>query len=139
MIGEPEDGVLPDEIELKRVTVPAARRAVRAPVDRGDVVSEVCALLVLDPMHARDTEAVVSAILAAALRQPHHLVTANTWRAHLPTWVAPQMVGATVKRLVDAKVLLPTGRWVRCSDAAARNVGKPQPVYRLAPELADTA
>lgn len=106
------------------------RSAASAPV-AGDAAA-VCALLVLDPLHHRDVVAVVGAILAAGQQHPDAEVTANTWRAHVPGWVAPPVIGATVKRLVAHGILRPTGRWVPAEHTTTgRNGGKPQPVYTL--------
>ncbi|PPK63496.1 hypothetical protein CLV40_12723 [Actinokineospora auranticolor] len=108
-----------------------ARRAVALTPAAGDPVAAVAALLVLDPRNTDHVEAVVTVIVCDALGDPWRETTANRWRALLPTWIRPQVIGATVQRLSAAGLLVTTGRWVRSTDRAGGNGGKPQPVYRL--------
>ncbi|SDL00440.1 hypothetical protein SAMN04488074_108221 [Lentzea albidocapillata subsp. violacea] len=70
-------------------------------------------------------------IVDDALRDPFRETTANRWRAGIPSWVAPQMVGVTVRRMVSLDVLVPTGRYVRSDDTKGRNGGKLMRVYAL--------
>ncbi|MBM7771209.1 hypothetical protein JOD54_001413 [Actinokineospora baliensis] len=108
-----------------------ARRVISLPPAGGDPVASVAALLVLDPRNTDHVEAVTTVIVCDALGDPWRETTANRWRALLPTWIRPQVIGATVQRMSAAGVLVHTGRWVRSTDTAGGNGGKPQPVYRV--------
>jgi len=119
------DGGLPE------LVAEIARRAIATTPADGDPVAGVAALLVLDPRNIDHVTAVATVIVHDALGDPFRETTANRWRALLPAWVRPQVVGATVQRMLAAGLLAPTGRYVRSTDRAGKNGGKPQPVYRL--------
>ncbi len=108
-----------------------ARRAISLTPAQGDPVAAVAALLVLDPRNVDHVEAVITVIVCDALGDPWRETTANRWRSLLPTWIRPQVIGAVVQRMRSAGLLVSTGRWVRSTDRAGGNGGKPQPVYVL--------
>ncbi|CRK55460.1 hypothetical protein [Alloactinosynnema sp. L-07] len=116
---------------VRELVTKIARRAVAAAPAGGDPVAGVAALLAVDPRNADHVQAVATVIVCDALADPFRETTANRWRPLLPPWVRPPVVGATVQRLLAAGVLVPTGRYVRCTDRTGRNRGKPQPVYSL--------
>lgn len=124
---EPRD----TDVGLRELVAAAARRAIATTPAGGDPVADVAALLVLDPRNTDHVTAVATVIVRDALGDPARETTANRWRALLPPWVRPPVVGATVQRMVAADLLVPTGRYVRSTDRAGKNRGKPQPVYRL--------
>lgn len=107
-----------------------ARRAGAASPPPNHVVTAVAALVEGDAEHRDDVEVVVSAILRHAAQDPLWRTTANGWRPNL-TVKNPSVVGSTVRSLVAAGLLRPTGRYVRCTDVASGNGGKPQPVYEV--------
>ncbi|XVV06314.1 hypothetical protein ACQPW3_13360 [Actinosynnema sp. CA-248983] len=107
-----------------------ARRAGAASPPPNWVVTAVCGLIDGEPDNRDDVEAVVSAILRDAAADPLWRTTANGWRPDLTT-KNPSVVGSTVRSLVAARLLRPTGRYVRCTDVASGNGGKPQPVYEV--------
>lgn len=117
--------------ELGELVAEIARRAIETTPAAGDPVAGVAALLVLDPRNTDHVEAVATVIVRDALGDPFRETTANRWRALLPGWVRPPVVGATVQRLLAAGFIVPTGRYVRSTDRAGKNGGKPQPVYML--------
>lgn len=116
---------------LADLVADVARRAAAVPPTAGDELASLLALLVLDPRNADHVRAVVAVIVLDAMGNSWRETTANRWRPVLPTWIKPAVVGATVQRLRAAGLLVPTGKYVRCTDRAAGNVSKPQPVYRL--------
>lgn len=116
-------------VELAGAMVAQARTA--GPVSDAETVNTVAALLTAEPRNEAQVLAIVTVIVRDALADPFRETTANRWRALLPAWVRPNLIGATVNRLRVAGLLVPTGRYVRSTDAAGRNVGKLQPVYAL--------
>ena len=88
----------------------------------------VLALIAGDPINDRDREAIVDAIRSSV--RADGTVSGNDWRRHIPTWVYPRVVGATVNALTKAGVLIPTGDWDISTDTAGRNSGKPARRYR---------
>lgn len=116
---------------LREVVADVARRAAAVPPAAGDEFASLLALLVLDPRNSDHVRAVVSVIVLDAVGDSWRETTANRWRPVLPTWIKPAVVGATVQRLRAAGLLVPTGKYVKCTDRSAGNGGKPQPVYRL--------
>lgn len=123
---------------LRELVGEIARRAIESTPPGGDPVAGVAALLVTDPRNTDHVTAVATVIVHDALGDPNRETTANRWRVLLPSWVRPQVVGATVQRMVATGVLSSTGRYVRSTDRAGRNRGKPQPVYVLTLSTADT-
>ncbi len=116
---------------VREVVADLARRAASAPPSPTDPVASVCALLTLDPRNRAHIVANVAAIVTDALTNGDRETYANRWRRLRPPWVRPSTVGATVNRLTALGVLVPTGRYVHCTDSGARNRGKLQPVYTL--------
>lgn len=108
-----------------------AARLVGLPLDYADTVSQVAALLVGDPRNRPHVLAVVQVIVHDALGDPFRETHANRWRPRLPSWLRPPMVGATVRSLRHAGVLVSTGRYVRSTDARGGNGNKLQPVYAV--------
>ena len=106
----------------------AQARGASSPAD-GETAATVAALLTAEPRNEAQILAIVTVIVRDALADPFRETTANRWRALLPAWVRPQLVGATVNRLRAAGLLVSTGRYVRSTDSVGRNVGKLQPVY----------
>ena len=88
----------------------------------------VLTLIAGDPLHARDREAIVTAIRASV--RPDGTVCGNDWRGLIPRWVYPRVIGATVNALTRARVLVPTGAWAISDDTLGRNSGRPVRVYR---------
>ncbi|MGH3762947.1 hypothetical protein [Actinophytocola sp.] len=121
----------PAPVTLREMVADIARRAAAVPPAAGDELASLLALLVLDPRNTDHVRAVVSVIVLDAMGNSWRETTANRWRPVLPTWIRPAVVGATVQRLRAAGLLVPTGKYVKCTDRAAGNAGKPQPVYRL--------
>ncbi|MDT8910915.1 hypothetical protein [Amycolatopsis sp. PS_44_ISF1] len=114
-------------VSLAGAMVVQARGASR-PAD-GETAATVAALLVAEPRNEAQVLAIVTVIVRDALADPFRETTANRWRTLLPAWVQPQLVGSTVNRLRAAGLLVSTGRYVRSTDSAGRNIGKLQPVY----------
>lgn len=100
-----------------------------ARADGGETAATVAALLTCEPRNTAHVLAIVEVVVQDALADPFRETTANRWRPLLPAWVHPPMVGATVNRLRVAGLLVATGRYVRSTDTAGRNVGKLQPIY----------
>ncbi|MBP2320462.1 hypothetical protein JOF56_000847 [Kibdelosporangium banguiense] len=108
------------------------RLAVTLPLDYSGTLSDITALLVVDPRNTAHIAAIAEAIISSALADPFYETTANRWRPLVPTWVRVQsMSGATVNVLIRLGILVGTGRYVRCDNTTKRNVGKLQPVYAL--------
>jgi hypothetical protein len=108
------------------------RLAVTLPLDYSGALSDITALLVGDPRNTSHIAAIAEAIITAALADPFYETTANRWRPLVPAWVRVQsMSGATVTVLIRLGILVGTGRYARCDNTAARNVGKLQPIYAL--------
>ena len=104
---------------------------VALPLDYRDTIDAIAALLTGEPRNHDHVRAVVTAVVAAALGDPFREVNANQWRPALPTWVRPPMVGATVKQLANAGLLVTTGRYVRSTDTRGSNTNKFCPIYAL--------
>ncbi|MGH3760278.1 hypothetical protein [Actinophytocola sp.] len=121
----------PVPMTLREMAADVARRVAAVAPTEGDPVSSLLALLVLDPRNTGHVRVVAAVIVADAMGDGWRETTANRWRPLVPTWVRPSVVGATVQRMIGAGLLVPTGRYVRCTDRASRNRGKLQPVYRL--------
>jgi hypothetical protein len=108
------------------------RNAVALPLDYGSAFSDITALLVGDPRNTSHIAAIAKAIITAALADPFYETTANRWRPLVPAWVrVGSMSGATVTVLIRLGILVRTGRYARCDNATARNVGKLQAIYAL--------
>jgi hypothetical protein len=108
------------------------RNAVALPLDYGSTLADITALLVGDPRNISHIAAIAEAIISAALSDPFYETTANRWRPLVPAWVRVQsMSGATVNVLIRLGILVGTGRYVRCDNTTARNVGKLQSIYAL--------
>jgi hypothetical protein len=108
------------------------RNAVGLPLDYGDAFSDITALLVGDPRNVAQIAAIARAIITAALADPFYETTANRWRARVPSWVrVGSMSGATVNVLTRLGILVRTGRYARCDNTTARNLGKLQAIYAL--------
>jgi hypothetical protein len=108
------------------------RNAVALPLDYGGTLADVTALLVGDPRNTSHIAAIAEAIITAALADPFYETTANRWRPLVPAWVrVGSMSGATVNVLTRLEILVGTGRYARCDNTTARNVGKLQPIYAL--------
>ncbi|SES49131.1 hypothetical protein [Actinokineospora terrae] len=101
------------------------------PLEYPDTVTHIAALLAGDPRNRDQVRAVVEIVIGDALADPFWETTANRWRSSLPHWVRPPWVGATVRRLAAAGVLVATGRYARSTDAKGGNGGKLQPIYAL--------
>jgi hypothetical protein len=82
------------------------------------------------PTRAASRQAVRVAIMRAAAEH-RGLVHAGTMREHLPPWVDPHQIGATVCALVRKGYLKPTGRLTRSGDPKSRNRAKASEVRRL--------
>lgn len=93
-------------------------------------VSAITALLADDPTHEGDKRVIVAAIEVAA-RANYGLVSANTVRPLLPSYVQPQMVGAVFTSLKAIGRLIPTGDDEPNTDTRSRNTNKTCPVYRM--------
>ncbi|SDC25064.1 hypothetical protein [Actinokineospora iranica] len=116
---------------MVEAAVGVAQRLVPLPLEYPDAVANVAALIAGDPRNAEHVRTVVTAIVGDAMTDPFRETTANRWRPLLPPWVRPAVIGATVRRLLAAGVLVATGRYVRSTDAHGRNQNKLQPVYAL--------
>lgn len=90
----------------------------------------VSSLVAADPNHHSEVEAVEQAILVAARRNGGY-VTANDVRDLIPSWVLPNVVGATFTRLKAAGRLVPTGDDERSTDTRGRNTNKDCPRYLM--------
>ncbi|HET6908877.1 MAG TPA: hypothetical protein VFH54_06015 [Mycobacteriales bacterium] len=97
-------------------------------------VDEVCALVVGDPVHEREREAVVAAIRSDAAANDGH-VDPNRVRELVPAWVGPRVVSATYNALRTRRLLIPAG-WTTNTDRRGRNVGKPIRTYTWRGEAA---
>ncbi|TWP47408.1 hypothetical protein FKR81_32355 [Lentzea tibetensis] len=116
---------------LGELSAEIAQLLVGLPLDYGTTVEQIAALLAGEPRNTSHVSAVIAVIVHDALADPFRETTSNRWREHLPAWLRPQMVGATVRRLLSAEVLIPTGRYVRSTDTRGGNGGKLMPVYAL--------
>jgi len=101
------------------------------PLDFRDTVDSIAALMAGEPRNQPHMRAVVVAILAAALADPFREANANQWRSSIPRWVRPQMIGVTVRQLVNAGLLVMTERLVRSTDRKGGNANKFCPIYAL--------
>lgn len=97
--------------------------------------TEVCELIIGDPIHQSEHRAVLAAIQADADEHGGEVIP-NRVRPRIPAWVYPRVTSATYSALRNRGLLIPTGRWVTNDDAKGRNVGKPQKVYRLTEHVA---
>ncbi|XVV05358.1 hypothetical protein ACQPW3_08180 [Actinosynnema sp. CA-248983] len=113
------------------LTAEVAEQLVGLPLDYGGTVEQISALLTTEPANAEHLAAVTRVIVDDAMADPFRETHANRWRKQLPPWVRPPMVGATVRRLLSAGLLVPTGRYVRSTDARGGNSGKLMPIYAL--------
>lgn len=113
------------------LTAEIARHLVGLPLDYGGTVDRIAALLDADERNAEHLAAVVRVVVQDAMGDPFRETNANRWREHLPSWLRPPMVGATVRRLLAAGLLVGTGRYVRSTDARGGNGNKMMPVYSL--------
>jgi hypothetical protein len=118
-----------DLVALARAMI--AEVGVTSPAGSGETAATVAALLTAEPRNEAPVLAIVTVIVRDALADPLRETFANRWRPLLPVWVQPQLIGATANRLRAAGLLVTTGRYVRSTDRAGRNVGKLQPVYTL--------
>lgn len=100
------------------------------PVDAD--TADVLDLVSRDPIHTRDREAILEAILTAA-RTHAGRVDPNQVRELIPSWVYPRCVGAMYSRLGRAGYLVPDG-WTTSTDVAGKNSGKPLRCWRLVRE-----
>lgn len=89
-----------------------------------------------DPIHERDRELIVSAIVETGRAHRLHLVNPNVVRSRLAGSVHPRCVGPVYGALRHAKVIEPVG-WTVSTDTGGRNVGKPLRLYRLAESVSD--
>ncbi|MCP2248161.1 hypothetical protein LX86_006937 [Lentzea aerocolonigenes] len=108
-----------------------AKHLIGLPLDYGSTVEQIAALLAAEPRNRASVCAVTAVIVDDALRDPFRETTANRWRTGIPSWVAPPMVGVTVRRMLSLDVLVPTGRYVRSTDTRGKNGGKLMRVYAL--------
>lgn len=118
-----------------------AQHLIGLPLDYGSTIEQIAALLAAEPRNRANVLAVTAVIVNDALSDPFRETTANRWRSRIPAWVAPPMVGVTVRRMLSLDVLVPTGRYVRSTDSKGRNGGKLMPTYALnlaAPALIQT-
>jgi hypothetical protein len=97
------------------------------PVD--EHTADVLALVAGDPLHHRDREAVIDAILRVG-RANGGRVDADRVREQLPRWVYPRVIGPVYRALACAGVLELDG-WKVSEDRKGRNSGRPQRVYQL--------
>lgn len=118
-------------VEVRDVADEVTEHLVTLPLDYRDNIDSITALLTTEPRNAGNVRAVVTAIVATALSDPFREINANQWRPALPTWVRPPMVGATVRQLVNAGLLVTTGRYVRSTDFRGGNTNKFCPIYAL--------
>ena len=97
--------------------------------------ADLLALMAGDPVHARDREVIVAAIVAEA---HSHLgrVNPNSLRDRLinpktgALTVTPVVIGAVIRSLA-VKGALQTAGWTECTHVKSGNGGKPQRVWRL--------
>ncbi|ANZ36453.1 hypothetical protein BBK82_10635 [Lentzea guizhouensis] len=118
-----------------------ASHLIGLPLDYGTTVEQIAALLVAEPRNRAAVCAVVAVVVDDALADPFRETTSNRWRTRIPAWVAPQMIGVTVRRMLTLDVLVHTGRYVRSTDKHGRNTGKLMALYALnlaAPALLQT-
>lgn len=111
--------------------VAIAQQLVALPLEYPSAVSDVAALIAGDPRNREHVQEIVAVILTDAMADPFWETTANRWRPALPAWVRPAVIGATVRRLTSAGVLVTTGRHVRSTDTKGGNTNKLQPIYAL--------
>jgi len=96
--------------------------------------SEIAALMIGDPRHAEEFQAVFAAIQADF--DEHGTVDVNRVRPRIPSWVYSRVTSAAYSALRNKDILVHTGEWVENTDKEGRNVGKPQKVYRLTERIA---
>jgi hypothetical protein len=121
-----------DPASLADLVDEVTRQAMTLPLEYGEALADITALLLGDPRNRSHTEAIAHAIISSALADPFWETTANKWRPLIPGWVRTgSMSGATVTALLRLGILVSTGRYARCDDAGARNAGKFQPIYAL--------
>jgi hypothetical protein len=97
--------------------------------------ADLLALMAGDPVHARDREVIVAAIVAEA---HSHLgrVNPNSLRERLinpktgALTVTPVVIGAVIRSLAVKGALRAIG-WTECTRVKGGNGGKPQRVWRL--------
>lgn len=97
------------------------------PVDRA--TGSLLDLIADSDDHAHHGAEIERVILAVALEYDGH-IDPNTVRGRLPTWVQPQLVGPTYRRLCLARVIKAAG-WTTSDDLRGRNSGKPARTYEL--------
>ena len=128
----PEPAAVGELVPLAESMLDFARTARRA-AKAGDAetVNAIAALLLIEPRNKAAVLAIITAVVGDAMADPFRETTANRWRAMLPSWISPPLMGATVNRLRAAGLLVETGRYARSTDTAGRNGNKLQPVYAL--------
>lgn len=123
--------------------VPASRPPTPGPA--GPAVAAICELLNGDPLHARDRERTITAIVADA-SEHDGLVDPNRVRARLTHTnadgstdlvVYPRVLSAVYQGLA-AKGVIEFAGWIDSTDARGRNNGKPARSYRLTRTLEPT-
>lgn len=82
------------------------------------------------PSRVESRDAICRAVMVAA-GEHSGLVHIEAVRRHLPPWVNPQQIGATICALVRQGYLRPTGRYRPNGLGASRNRTKPAEVRRL--------
>ncbi|ABS03258.1 hypothetical protein [Kineococcus radiotolerans] len=109
-----------------------------APKPAGPLVAAICALMNGDPIHDRDRERIVDAIVDDALTHDG-LVNPNRVRTSLTRTnadgstdlvVYPRLIG-TVYQTLAAKGALEFVDWTDSTDLRGGNKGKPARIYRL--------
>lgn len=120
-----------DPRAVGELTAEIAEHLVGLPLDYGGTIDRIAALLATEPRNAEHLAAVVRVVVQDAMADPFRETNANRWRGELPAWVRPPMVGATVRRLLSAGVLVTTGRYVRSTDARGGNGNKMMPIYAV--------
>lgn len=123
---------------LGDLTAEIAEHLIGLPLDYGTTIEQIAALLAAEPRNRASVCAVTTVIVNDALTDPFRETTSNRWRSTIPAWVAPPIVGVTVRRMLSLDVLVRTGRYVRSTDSKGKNSGKLMPIYVLnlaAPEL----
>jgi len=127
---------LPDLIDVMTAEATAAKPP--RPSGAGPEVDAICGLLLGDPMHARDRERIVTALVEDARSHDGH-VDPNRVRTRLTQVnadgstdlvVHPPLIGAIYQSLKKKRVLQFT-QYVTSTDTHGRNVGRPAPAYRL--------
>ena len=108
-----------------------AEHLIGLPLDYGTTIEQIAALLAAEPRNRASVCAVTAVIVNDALADPFRETTSNRWRSTIPTWVAPPMVGVTVRRMLSLDVLVRTGGYVRSTDSKGKNGGKLMPIYAL--------